>query len=174
MKLPIIKPIISRIVSIQFFAKTIIFTTLYIVSAFVVANFSMIQSILQLPYPVLLKLKLLGYSLWGYLNSSNSLGTTTLMLIALLFGINFAFILSQKIFVKQQSQKRFLFLTSFASLLTTGCAACGIQLSSLAGITGALSLLPFQGLELSVIVLAILAFSITIHIKALYKSCALA
>ena len=50
---------------------------------------------------------------------------------------------------------------AFLATFTPGCAACGIGLASLLGIGGAaLSLLPYEGLELSILAILILGFAV--------------
>ena len=50
---------------------------------------------------------------------------------------------------------------AFLAAFTTGCTACGIGLASLLGIGGAtLSLLPYEGLELSILAIVILGIAV--------------
>ncbi|OIO81437.1 hypothetical protein AUJ84_01190 [Candidatus Pacearchaeota archaeon CG1_02_32_132] len=49
----------------------------------------------------------------------------------------------------------------FLAILAPGCAACGLGLIAVLGLSGAiLTFLPYKGLEISVISIAILAFAI--------------
>ncbi len=57
----------------------------------------------------------------------------------------------------------------FLGILAPGCASCGIGLIALLGLTSSIAALPFQGKEISVIAIAILAFSIYKISDNLYK-----
>ena len=48
----------------------------------------------------------------------------------------------------------------FFGVIAPGCAACGIGLAGLLGLTAALTSLPFQGLEISALAIGLLFFSV--------------
>tara|TARA_Y100000296_G_scaffold74291_1_gene92647 strand:- start:4445 stop:4984 length:540 start_codon:yes stop_codon:yes gene_type:complete len=91
----------------------------------------------------------------------------SLVLISILFGLLFSLIAYKTKIIKSISGKiGFIGTTGiFLGILAPGCAACGVGLLSLFGISAAfLTFLPFGGLELSIlsiIILSGLIFKIT-------------
>jgi len=58
----------------------------------------------------------------------------------------------------------------FLAVFAPGCAACGVGLASVLGISaGALSFLPYNGLELSILSIGILSFTIIKVTNEMYK-----
>ena len=87
----------------------------------------------------------------------------SLILIGILLGILFSLIAYKTNIAKSTSSKLGFFGTIgiFLGVLVPGCAACGIGLLSLLGISAAtIAFLPFDGLELSWLAIGILIFSI--------------
>jgi len=87
----------------------------------------------------------------------------SLILISILFGVLFSLITYKTITIKKSTGKVGMFASIgiFLGALAPGCAACGVGLLSIFGISAAaITLLPFQGLELSVLSIGILSFSI--------------
>jgi len=87
----------------------------------------------------------------------------TLITIGILFGMLFSLIAYKTNMVKTTSGKIGTFgsIGIFLGILAPGCAACGIGLLSIFGIgAAALSFLPFDGLEISLLAISILGFSV--------------
>ena len=87
----------------------------------------------------------------------------SLILISLLFGIFFSLIFYRIINLKKFDKKHG-FISGLGILLgafAPGCAACGIGLASILGLSGAfLTILPFKGLELSILAVILLTIAI--------------
>ncbi len=88
----------------------------------------------------------------------------SLIAIALLFGMFFSLIIYKTNMVRNTGGKMMGFFGTagiFLGVLAPGCAACGIGLLSLFGVSAAvLGSLPFGGTELSMLAIGILGFSI--------------
>lgn len=88
----------------------------------------------------------------------------SLIIIAILFGMLFSLIIYKTKMIKSASGKMMGFFGTtgiFLGILAPGCAACGIGLLSLFGVSAAfLAFLPFGGLELSILAIGILGFSV--------------
>jgi len=88
----------------------------------------------------------------------------SLIAIGLLFGMLFSLIIYKTKMIKNTGGKTMGFFGTtgvFIGILAPGCAACGIGLLSLFGASAAvLGSLPFGGLELSIIAIGILGFSV--------------
>jgi len=90
-------------------------------------------------------------------------GFVTLILISIILGMLFSLIFYKTTMLKSFSGKSMGFFGTtgiFLGILAPGCAACGIGLLSALGLgTAALTSLPFEGLELSILAILILGFS---------------
>lgn len=86
----------------------------------------------------------------------------SLIIISILLGILFSFILYKTKILESVSKKTGAFTTIgiFLGVLAPGCVACGIGLLSVFGLSAAaITFLPFDGLELSILAIIILGFS---------------
>jgi len=96
----------------------------------------------------------------------------SLILIAILLGILFSLITYKTIMLKSISKKTGALTTTgiFLGILAPGCAACGIGLLSIFGLSAAtITFLPFEGLELSLLAIFILGFSIFKITKSIHE-----
>ena len=87
----------------------------------------------------------------------------SLILIGLLFGVFIGLIVYKTKMLKNVSGNKGIFATVgiFLGVLASGCAACGIGLLSVFGISAAvIALLPFKGIEFSILAVGLLSFSI--------------
>jgi hypothetical protein len=98
----------------------------------------------------------------GFQNTTVLHSFVSLIIISILFGILFSLIIYKTKMIKNIEKGKTGFLASvgiFLGILAPGCAACGIGLLSVFGIGAAtLSLLPFDGLEISILSILILGF----------------
>ncbi len=108
----------------------------------------------------------------GFGNTIKPLSYISIIIISLLFGLLFSLIIYKTKMIKTTFGKTGIFasLGLFIGALAPGCAACGIGLFSFFGLSSAfLIFLPFQGLELSILSIGILAFSIMKISSGMYK-----
>lgn len=98
----------------------------------------------------------------GYKNTIAFHSFFTLVIISVLFGILFSLILYKTLRFSEKKHPGFLGgLGIFLGVLAPGCAACGIGVFSLFGFGAAfITFLPFNGLELSLLAIAILTYAI--------------
>ncbi len=95
----------------------------------------------------------------------------SLILISVLFGILFSLIFYKlKMNLSVSPKTKFSGgIGIFLAALVPGCAACGVGLISVLGLgAGALSFLPFKGLEISILAILILGFAIIKVTKEMY------
>ena len=99
------------------------------------------------------------------------------IVISLLFGFLFSLVFYKVNFFKDSSEKKSgLFgimgsgvFGAFAGIFATGCAACGVGLVSILGISaGFLSIFPYHGFEFTLISIFILVFAIIKISKNMY------
>ncbi len=101
--------------------------------------------------------------MFGFYNLILFSSFISLIIISLLLGILFSLIFYKLNFLKGDGKKLGFIsgLGAFLGAFAPGCAACGIGLASVLGLSGAfLTLLPFKGLELSILAIVILGIAI--------------
>ena len=101
--------------------------------------------------------------LWGFWSTVKFHSYVSLIIISILFGLLFSLISYRTSTLKTKNRKIGVFASIgiFIGILAPGCAACGVGLLSLFGISAAfLTFLPFEGLELSILSIGILSFSV--------------
>ncbi|MBI2042821.1 hypothetical protein HYT25_00340 [Candidatus Pacearchaeota archaeon] len=99
----------------------------------------------------------------GFRNTIPLSSFVSLIVLGGLFGMLFSLIAYKTVMIKNVAGGIGAFGTAgiFLGILAPGCAACGIGLLSLFGISAvALTFLPFNGLELSFLAMGILGFSV--------------
>jgi len=99
--------------------------------------------------------------LFGYNNTISQYSFFSLIIISLLIGLFFSMILYKYKINNSVKVGTLSGLAIFFAMLVPGCAACGIGLVSALGLSAAvLSLLPFKGLEISLISIFLLILAI--------------
>lgn len=162
------------ILSIQFALQAVISTFIYILLVFIASNFKMLINILFLHYAFSLKTEVLMFSFWGFFHSSNSLSMTLIFFVAVLFGINTAFILSRsRIGQLSKKNRKITAIAGTVSLFASGCTICGISLFSTIGAGSFFAVLPIHGPEISVVTLIILSIALYFNLKSQLQPCAL-
>lgn len=98
-----------------------------------------------------------------------------LVIVSILFGLFFSLLAYKSFFnikfkEKQKGLGIFATIGVFMGALAPGCTACGIGLASVLGLgAGALSFLPYGGIELSVIAILMLSYSTFRITKSMYE-----
>lgn len=101
--------------------------------------------------------------LWGFGTTIKLHSYISLIIISILFGLLFSLITYKTIMIKTTTGKVGIFASVgiFIGALAPGCAACGVGILSLFGLSAAfITFLPFDGLELSILSMGILSFSV--------------
>jgi hypothetical protein len=99
----------------------------------------------------------------------------TTVSISVLFGILFTLVLCKTEFAKSTEAKKTGIIASiglFLGILAPGCAACGVGLLSLIGLGAAVAVLPYNGLEISIVAILIMVYSIY-HFSLHVNSCSM-
>lgn len=105
--------------------------------------------------------------LFGIGTAMNGVGIVFLFTVALLTGANVSF-LAERIRNVRASRKMRATVggSSLLGIVGGGCASCGLPILALPGISGAIAYLPFQGMELSIVAIILLAVSLFTLIKS--------
>ncbi len=108
----------------------------------------------------------------GFGNTIKLHSHISLIIISILFGVLFSLILYKTIILKASEEKIGILgsIGIFIGVLAPGCAACGVGLISLFGVSAAtLALLPLEGLEFSILAILILVYSTNKISKSISK-----
>ena len=140
------------IVAFSFYSFNVLLNSWNTINAFY-ANTGFIQT-----------LKFFFILFFGFYNVIKLHSYISLLIISVLFGILFSLLIYKVNAGSIMKNKKAGFAGTigvFLAVLAPGCAACGIGLLSVLGLSAAFfTFLPFEGLELSILAIGILSFSI--------------
>lgn len=108
---------------------------------------------------------------FGFWNLIKFHSFVSLVIVSILFGVLISLIVYKSRFGVKVGKKIGVFggLGIFLGALIPGCVACGVGLVSFLGLgAGFLTFLPYDGLEISILAILILGFSITKITKEMY------
>lgn len=161
----------SEIKQHNFLIKSLFFGALYLVLALILFDFKTYQSILSQSYDFGTKIYICYLLFIGSFNLLGIRDSILIILISLLFGLNLELVLRKLKFLKKQGNLHITFGAGILSLVSAGCASCGLSFASVIGVAGAVSLLPFKGLELYILALIILLASLFFNLSTLVRVC---
>lgn len=159
---------IRRLTSTSFLVPTVIIATVYTILVVYLMNSTLVVDTVTGAYPILYKIRLLTALLEGMWTTMTRFGLLLLVGAALLTGANLTLTI-QKIH-RLRSMGRLHFAVGGGSILGViggGCAACGLPIVSLLGLSGSIIYLPLQGKELSIIGVILLSMSLYFMIKGI-------
>ncbi len=107
----------------------------------------------------------------GMWTAMSTLSLFLLIAVALLTGLNLA-LTAERLKIMRSSGKMHVAVggSSLLGIVGSGCASCGLPILALLGFGGAAASLPFQGVELSFIALALLSVSLSVLIRGRVRS----
>lgn len=161
------------LLSKRFLIPTHIITLLYIVLVTYSMNVSILKDTLFGDYPAVYKFKIMITLLQGMWTAMSGSGLIALFLVAVLTGANLT-LLFEKITTLRKFDKLQVVVggNSLLGVLGSGCAACGLPILSLLGLSGSIMFLPYHGAELSYLSIALLGISFYLLIKNRNQACA--
>lgn len=151
--------------------KSVILPTLAIATIYFLGTTYLMNSRLAVDtftgnYPVAYKFNLLAALILGMWSVMGTYGLTILFTTAILTGANLVLLVQRLTIMSRLGNVHFVVGGStLLGVVTSGCAACGLPILSLLGISGSLAFLPFRGLELSYLTLILLVISLVLLIK---------
>lgn len=160
-----------------FYSGKVLFSTflialLYIILTIYLMNFTLVKNTLFMSFPLFYKVRLLLALLEGMWTAMSFSSLLLLFLIALLTGANLTLLYNTITTLKKFDKLQIVVGgNSLLGIIGSGCAACGLPLVSLFGLSGSLIFLPFHGRELSYISLILLSVSFYLLIKNRDRSC---
>ncbi len=158
----------------RFIIPTFAIAFLYVILITYSMNVRILKDTLFGDYNAVYKLRLLFSLLQGMWTAMSGLGLTILFLIALLTGANLTLLFSKMSLLKNNKKLRLVVGgNSLLGIVGSGCAACGLPVLSLLGLSGSVIYLPFRGAEISYISLILLTVSFYLLIKNSNQACTL-
>jgi len=126
----------------------------------VISDFSDLVNILK-NYSFLISIKFLFFYFVGFPTTITTVSSVSMFIITLLFGSYISLAVYRTKQVKLFQDKKSILGTAgiFFGVFAPGCAACGIGLASLFGISGFIIALPFHGEEISFIAILLLGYA---------------
>lgn len=153
----------------KFIVFAILLAVIYLVLSVYLMNFTLVKLTIIGNYLIAYKLSLLIDLLGGMLTAMTGTGLLVLVLAALFTGLNLMLI-SKRISMLKSSGKLHWVVggSSLLGIAGSGCAACGLPIIALLGLSGSVAFLPFGGSEISIISLILLSISFYLLLKS-YK-----
>ncbi len=154
----------------QFFVRSFIIATFYLVTVIYLMNFSLVKDTIVGTYPWSYKFTLLFALLTGMWTAMTHITLFILMLNSMLTGA-IVVLLTRKVEALKKMGKLRLVAggSSLLAIAGSGCTACGLPILSLVGLGGAAAYLPFKGTELLYIAFALLLISFYLLVKSMVE-----
>ncbi|MBI2314448.1 hypothetical protein HYU93_00085 [Candidatus Daviesbacteria bacterium] len=164
------KYMLQTIFTKKFIILSLVLAFIYLILSVYLMNFTLVKLTITGSYPMGYKFNLLVNLLGGMLTAMTGTGLLILILTAILAGINLV-LLSKRILILKFSGKLHWVAggSSLLGIAGSGCAACGLPVIALLGLSGSIAYLPFGGSEISVISLALLSISLYFLLKSYNK-----
>ena len=154
----------SRSMKMVFSKKSYVFLTLLVSVLFyllqaIIVNFTNIINIVG-DYDFATTLNLIFIILTSFWSTIELHSFLTVAIISILTGILVSLLVYRMKYMNVTGKKHGILgsIGVFLGMFVPGCAACGIGLISVIGLGTAVASLPLQGLELSILVIAILVY----------------
>ncbi len=161
----------KEIISFKSVVSILLISLLYSALSTLILNYRLVFQTLVGDYPLTYKLILTSNLLEGAWTAFSKIDFALLIVTSVLVGINV--LLVAKTIIKLESQKGRLGLSVGGSavlgIVVAGCSSCGFSVLSLLGLVGALSFIPFGGIGLHAITIALLIFSFWYSLKTYHQ-----
>lgn len=155
----------------HFLVKSILFGVFYLVVALVFFNFKTYGSVFSQAYPITAKLWVSYLLFIGTFSILGIRDSILIVVISFLFGLNLELVLRKLKFLRSQGNLHITIGAGIISLISAGCAACGLSFASVIGVASIVTLLPFHGLLLYLLSILILIASLLYNLQTLVKVC---
>ncbi len=153
--------------SIKFIIPTVVIAIVYMAITTWLMNVSLLKLTIFGDYSLTYKFNLLTALLEGMWTAMSGFGLTMLIIIAFLTGANLTLIVQRIMSLRSFGKLHFVAGgSSVLGFIGSGCAACGLPILALIGLSGSILYLPFGGKELSFISAGLLLVSLYLMIKS--------
>ncbi len=158
---------LKPLLSIKFIIPTVVIAIVYIAITTWLMNVSLLKLTIFGDYSLVYKFNLLTALLEGMWTAMSGFGLTILIIVAFLTGANLTLIVQRIMALRSFGKLHFVAGgSSILGFIGSGCAACGLPILALAGLSGSVLYLPFQGKELSFISAGLLFISLYLMVRS--------
>ena len=158
------------LLSPSFFIPTIIIAIIYTFFTTYLMNFKLVLDTLIGSFSTDYKINLMLALLGGMWTAMSGAGLVLLFLTAILTGANLTLLVRQlRVLQKAQDLHFVVGGNTLLGLVGSGCAACGLPVLSLLGLTGAIIYLPLRGAEISYLAVILLSISFYLLLKSVFQ-----
>lgn len=160
----------KEIFSKHIIIPAVLIALLYIVATIYLMNAGLVKDTLLGDHSLDYKWNLLVALLAGIWTAMSRLGLALLVIVAILTGLNLVLTV-ERLRTLRAYGKIHLAVggSSLLGIVGSGCASCGLPVLALVGLSGAIAYLPFRGVELSIIAIALLGLSLYALLKSRIK-----
>lgn len=140
---------------------TAIISVLYVAATIYLMNVGLVKDTIFGPHSLSYKWSLLIALLAGMWTSMSRISLGLLIVVSILTGANLTLVIQRLRIIRASGKMSFVVGgSSVLGIVGSGCASCGLPMLAFLGLSGAVFYLPFQGLELSVLSIALLSVSL--------------
>ena len=154
-----------------FIIRSFIFSLIFLLVSSILLNIQNLITFTTIDYPLIPKITILLSFMVGFPKTISSIDLALLIIIAILFGINVELVVRKLSFLKKAGSTKLTFGAGIISIAVSGCASCGLSVLSFIGLGGAIAILPFGGIELYILAIAIMIASLFYNLRTLVKVC---
>lgn len=150
----------------KLFIPTIIIAALYVIVTVYLMNAGLVKDTVFESYSLSYKWNLLVALLAGMWTAMSKISLFLLMTVAVLTGANLTLVVQRLQAIRASGKMSFVVGgSSLLGIVGSGCASCGLPILAFLGLGGAITYLPFRGIELSVIAIVLLIVSFYFLLK---------
>lgn len=150
----------------NFIFSSILISSIYLIVIIFLMNGGLVRDTILGAYSLQYKINLLLALLQGMWTSMNGAGLLVLILTAILTGVNLTLLWQRISHMKSFDNIHFVVGgNSILGIVGSGCAACGLPVLALLGLSGSVIYLPFRGAELSYLAVVLLSISLFLLIR---------
>lgn len=153
-----------------FIIPTIIIASFYIILTTYLMNFRIVVATLIGAFPFMYKVNLMMALFEGMWTAMNGTGLALLFVIAVLTGANITLLFKQlKILKHAKNLHLVVGGNTLLGIVGSGCAACGLPILSLLGLSGSIAYLPLRGAEISYLAVILLSISFYLLLRSVFE-----
>lgn len=150
----------------NFIFPSLILSSIYLITITFLMNGNLVKDTIIGAYSLQYKANLLFALLQGMWTAMSGSGLVILIITALLTGMNLVLLFQRIIFLGSAGKLHLVVGgSSLLGIVGSGCAACGLPILALLGLSGSILYLPFRGTELSIIAVLLLLTSLYFIVK---------
>lgn len=169
----LLKRLHTELSSFTFVRHVFLISLVYGIIAIYLVDFRAIINIIENRYSFVSTFTILILLFPESLQTLSLLNIVLLILISFIFGLNTQLIVTRIDLLTHAKNLKITMGAGIISIIANGCSACGLSLLSILGLTGAITILPFRGIELSLLGLTLLSITLFYNLDSIDKACAI-